>query len=122
MTATTDTTTQLLNRLRMRQVALLLAIDAQRTLHAAAQQMGMTQPAATKMLHELEDALGQPLFDRVGRGLQLNPAGQAVLNTFRGMRGTMEALNRELQELRLGGAGKLFIGSIIKVIQFIKWV
>ena len=37
MTATTDTTTQLLNRLRMRQVALLLAIDAQRTLHAAAQ-------------------------------------------------------------------------------------
>ena len=113
MTATTDTTTQLLNRLRMRQVALLLAIDAQRTLHAAAQQMGMTQPAATKMLHELEDALGQPLFDRVGRGLQLNPAGQAVLNTFRGMRGTMEALNRELQELRLGGAGKLFIGSIM---------
>ena len=111
--AATDTTTQLLNRLRMRQVALLLAIDEHRTLHAASQQMGMTQPAATKMLHELEDALGQPLFDRVGRGLQLNPAGQAVMNTFRGMRGTMEALNRELQELRLGGAGKLFIGSIM---------
>lgn len=113
MTATTDTTSQLLNRLRMRQVALLLAIDEHRTLHAASQQMGMTQPAATKMLHELEGALGQPLFDRVGRGLQLNPAGQAVMNTFRGMRGTMEALNRELQELRLGGAGKLFIGSIM---------
>mgnify|MGYP000978113612 FL=1 len=113
MRPTTDTTAQLLNRLRMRQVALLLAIDAHRTLHAASQQLGMTQPAATKMLHELEDALGQPLFDRVGRGLQLNPAGQAVMNTFRGLRGTMEALGRELQDLRLGGAGKLFIGSIM---------
>jgi DNA-binding transcriptional LysR family regulator len=113
MTATTDTTNQLLNRLRMRQIALVLAIDAHRTLHAASQQLGMTQPAATKMLQELEDALGQPLFDRVGRGLQLNPAGQVVVNTFRGMRGTMEALGRELQELRLGSAGKLFIGSIM---------
>jgi DNA-binding transcriptional LysR family regulator len=113
LTATTDTTSQLLNRLRMRQIALLLAIGENRTLHAASQQMGMTQPAATKMLHELEDALGQRLFDRVGRGLTLNAAGLAVMNTFRGMRGTMEALNRELQELRLGGAGKLFIGSIM---------
>jgi DNA-binding transcriptional LysR family regulator len=113
LTATTDTTSQLLNRLRMRQIALLLAIGEHRTLHAASQQMGMTQPAATKMLHELEDALGQRLFDRVGRGLTLNAAGLAVMNTFRGMRGTMEALNRELQELRLGGAGKLFIGCIM---------
>ena len=30
------------------------------------------------MLHELELALGQPLFDRVGRGLQLNAAGERV--------------------------------------------
>ena len=108
-----NTTPQLLNRLRMRQVALLLAIDERRTLRAAATQLGMTQPAATKMLHELESALGQTLFDRVGRGLQLNPAGQAVMNTFRGLRGSMLALGRELHELRLGSAGKLCVGSIM---------
>ncbi|HSV53407.1 MAG TPA: LysR family transcriptional regulator [Burkholderiaceae bacterium] len=109
----TNTTQQLLNRLRMRQVALLLAVDEYRTLRAAAQQLGMTQPAATKMLHELEDALGHTLFDRVGRGLKLNPAGQSVMNTFRGLRGSMSALGRELHELRLGSAGKLFVGSIM---------
>ena len=65
-----ESTPQLLNRLRMRQMALILAIDERRTLRAAAAQLGMTQPAATKMLHELEIALGQPLFERVGRGLQ----------------------------------------------------
>lgn len=108
-----NTTPQLLNRLRMRQVALLLAIDERRTLRAAAAELGMTQPAATKMLRELENALGQTLFDRVGRGLRLNPAGQAVMNTFRGLQGSMLALGRELHELRLGSAGKLCVGSIM---------
>ena len=108
-----DNTPLLLNRLRMRQVALLLAVDELGTLRAAANQIGMTQPAATKMLQELEDALGQTLFERVGLGLKLNPAGACVTGYFRGMRGSMEALNRELNALRLGSAGKLFIGSIM---------
>jgi DNA-binding transcriptional LysR family regulator len=108
-----QSTPQLLNRLRMRQIALILAIDEKRTLRAAALQLGMTQPAATKMLHELEDALGQPLFERVGRGLQLNDAGARVTGYFRGIRGSMEALNRELGELRLGSAGKFSVGSIM---------
>ncbi|MBI2771424.1 MAG: LysR family transcriptional regulator [Burkholderiales bacterium] len=108
-----DSTPQLLNRVRMRQVALILAVAEHRTLRAAAGQLGLTQPAATKMLHELEDALRQPLFDRVGRGLQLNPAGERVTSYFRSIRGSMEALNRDLGELKLGGAGKFSVGSIM---------
>lgn len=108
-----DSTPQLLNRLRMRQVALILAIDELRTLRAAAARLGLTQPAATKMLHELEDALGLPLFDRVGRGLQLNTAGERVTSYFRLMRGSMESLNRELQEVRDGSVGRLAVGSIM---------
>ncbi len=108
-----DSTPQLLNRLRMRQVALMLAIEERRTLRAAATQLGLTQPAATKMLHELESALGQTLFERVGRGLQLNAAGARVTGYFRSIRGSMEALNRELGELKLGSAGKFSVGSIM---------
>lgn len=93
----------------------MLAIDEFRTLHAAAQHLGMTQPAASKMLHELEDALGETLFDRAGRGLALNDAGLAVLNTFRGLRNSMASLGRELHELSLGSSGKLFVGSITAV-------
>ena len=108
-----DSTPQLLNRLRMRQIALMLAIEDKRTLRAAAAQLGLTQPAATKMLHELEDALGQRLFERIGRGLTLNPAGERVTGYFRSIRGSMESLNRELGEFRLGGAGKFSVGSIM---------
>ncbi len=109
-------TSQLLNRLRMRQVALLLEISEHRTLRAAAARLGMTQPAASKMLHELEEAFGEKLFARVGRGLQLNPAGHAVVNTFRNLRNSMVALGNELHELALGSAGKLFVGSIMVAI------
>lgn len=110
---TRDNTPQLLNRLRMRQVALMLAIDERETLRAAAAHLGLTQPAATKMLHELESALGQPLFERVGRRLQRNAAGNRVLEYFRALRGNIEALNHELSGLRLGSAGRLAVGSIM---------
>ena len=109
----TTPTAQLLNRLRMRQVALLLAIGQHRTLRAAAAQLGLTQPAATKMLQELESAMGHALFDRVGRGLQLTAAGHCVLAYFEGLQGHFDALTRELGELEQGSAGKLCIGSIM---------
>ena len=109
----TTPTAQLLNRLRMRQVALLLAIGQHRTLRAAAAQLGLTQPAATKMLQELESAMGHALFDRVGRGLQLTAAGHRVLAYFEGLQGHFDALTRELGELEQGSAGTLCIGSVM---------
>ncbi len=91
MAARPDPMPQLLNRLRLRQVALLLAIDEHRTLRGASSALGLTQPGATKMLHELEDTLGDALFERVGRGLKLTPAGHCVTAYFRGVRGTRAA-------------------------------
>lgn len=103
----------LLNRLRLRQVALLLEVRALGTLRAAAEQLGMTQPAATNMLHELESALGVRLFEREGRGLRVTPAGEAVIAHFDGLRGSMAALARELDDLRAGGRSSLAVGSIL---------
>ena len=102
-----------LNRLRMRQLALLLAVGERGTLREAANRLGMTQPAATKMIHELETTLGHALFERAGRRLRLTDAGHCVLGYFRGIRGTMESLSRELAEIELGGAGQLSVGCIM---------
>ncbi len=106
-------TPQLLNRLRMRQVALILAVGEHGTLRKASAELGMTQPAATKMIQELESALGQRLFERVGRGQKLTPAGESVLRYFRGMRGSVESMTRELAELALGSSGRVSVGSIM---------
>lgn len=109
-------TSHLLNTLRFRQVALVLAIQEYGTLRAAADSLGMTQPSATQMLHELEDAFGEVLFDRVKRRLQINPAGQAVMNAFRNLRNNMTALAHELHELHLGSEGKFVVGCIMAAI------
>ena len=109
----TSSISQLLNRMRMRQVALILAVGEHGTLRKASGELGMTQPAATRMIQELESALGQKLFERVGRGQKLTPAGTSVLGYFRGLRGSIESMTRELAELQLGSSGRVSIGSIM---------
>ena len=45
----------------------------------AAEQLYMSQPAVTQNIHGLEQSLGIPLFERLGRRIDLTPAGQALL-------------------------------------------
>ena len=104
---------KLLNRLRMRQLSLILAIHKHGTLRGAADEMGMSQPAATKMLQELEESLQMKLFKRTGRNIYFNDAGKRVLEYFEGIEGTLTALTREIQEIEKGHLGKLVIGSIM---------
>ena len=49
----------------------------------AAHQLHITPPAVSRTIRVLEEDLGQPLFDRKGRGLQLNPAGVRMLGAVR---------------------------------------
>ena len=42
----------------------------------AAEQLGYSQGAVTLQIKQLEDGLGVPLFDRIGRGIQLTDAGR----------------------------------------------
>lgn len=48
----------------------------------AALELGMTQSAVSKKIRELEQYLGVPLFQRVGRGVVLTPAGKTFPATF----------------------------------------
>lgn len=59
----------------------LRAFEATARLHSvtrAAKSLHVTHGAVSRQLRLLEDALGQPLFARQGRGLSLTPAGQQL--------------------------------------------
>lgn len=58
---------------------------------AAARRLGMTQPTLGRQVAALEDALDVVLFERIGRKLNLTPAGQDLLEHMRAMG---EAANR----------------------------
>jgi DNA-binding transcriptional LysR family regulator len=44
----------------------------------AAQELFVTQPAISREIKTLEEHLGQPLFHRINRALQLTPAGEEL--------------------------------------------
>lgn len=72
-----------LSRLRVRHMQLLDQIDRTGSLTAAARVIGVSQPAATTMLREVEEAFGYPLIERSHRGGRLNAAGTQVLSRLR---------------------------------------
>jgi len=53
------------------------------SLSKAAESLHLTQPAVTRKVHALEKELGAVLFQRTSRGMELTPAGRAVLKHAR---------------------------------------
>ncbi len=101
---------RLVSRLRLRQLALLLAIERLRTLSRVASEMRLSQPAISKALREVEDTFAAPLFERTRQGLQPTPAGEAVLTYARRWFAELEATAHVLSSLEGGHAGRLRIG------------
>ncbi|MCI4662290.1 MAG: pca operon transcription factor PcaQ [Neomegalonema sp.] len=62
--------------LRLRHVRCFLEVARLESVSQAAERLHLTQPAVSRTIGELEQMLGMRLFDRVGRGLQLNEAGR----------------------------------------------
>ncbi|EYC51263.1 transcriptional regulator [Hylemonella gracilis str. Niagara R] len=66
-------------RFTLRELDVFCAIARQENVHRAAETLALTQSAASQALARLEQALGQALFDRLGRRLVLNENGRLLL-------------------------------------------
>jgi len=55
-----------------------LAVAETGSFSRAAERVFITQPAVSKRISSLEASLGVPLFDRIGRSVQLTDAGRAL--------------------------------------------
>ncbi|MCK8464782.1 LysR family transcriptional regulator [Aliiroseovarius sp. S1339] len=67
------------------QARAFMATAEEGSLSAAARALGQTQPTLGRQVSGLEDKLGIALFERVGRGLVLTPAGRNLLEHVRKM-------------------------------------
>lgn len=94
----------------------LAAFAEHRTLTGAADFLGISQPAMSRALHELQDELRCDLFQRSGRRLELTPAGQAVLAAARRALAAVADIQRvpdehaALSVLRIGTHGAMAAG------------
>ncbi|MCC8396197.1 LysR family transcriptional regulator [Paraburkholderia sp. MMS20-SJTR3] len=100
-------------RLRLRHLQLMVALSEMESLRRAADELAMTQPAATKALQELEDTLGVSLFVRHARGMEPTIFGEAVMRYARVVFEDLDELREELAGIEAGDIGKVRIGAVM---------
>jgi DNA-binding transcriptional LysR family regulator len=96
----------------IRQLWLFLAVAEEKHFGRAAQRLGLSQPPLTEQIQALERALRVKLFDRNRRGVQLTPAGAAILPAVRTFAEQMGRLDLAVREAIAGQTGTLRIGAI----------
>jgi DNA-binding transcriptional LysR family regulator len=102
----------LLMRLRTRQLLLLEALGRERNLGRAAAGLGMSQPAATRLLQQAEDTVGEPLFTRLARGMEPTPSGEILVRFARQSLVDFRFAREQMAALRSGLHGRLRVGSV----------
>ncbi|NHI11864.1 LysR family transcriptional regulator [Streptomyces sp. KO7888] len=90
-------------RLKFRHLVLIDALSRQGSVVGAAGELHVTQPAATRSLHELEDILGVPLFERGPRGVTPTVFGEAFTRHAQALLLELEAGRVDLVVGRLTG-------------------
>lgn len=63
------------NTIDIRRMRTVVEVARSEAITTAAQTLGLTQSAVSRTVAELEEALGQRLFDRMPRGIELTEAG-----------------------------------------------
>src|SRR5690606_14489682 len=97
----------IVSRLRLKQLRLLIALDEQGSLHRAAEQVAISQPGATKALHEIETTFGASLFTRTSQGLTPNDLGRCVIRYARLIHSDLAHLRVEMVGILTGQRGRL---------------
>jgi DNA-binding transcriptional LysR family regulator len=100
-------------RLKTRQLLLLVALDDERNIHRAADQLNMTQPAASKQLKDLEDMLDVSLFERHPRGMTPTSYGEAMIRHSRMALTSLAHAHEDIVALKAGLSGQVDVGVIL---------
>lgn len=101
-------------RITLKQLDVFCAVAREGSVTRAAAWLNLTQSATSMALSDLETQLGEKLFDRVGRRLQLNELGARLLPL------AQETVARacEIEDIANGdqpGAGRLRIGASLTI-------
>ena len=78
----------------------------------AAEELYIAQPSLSKMLKQLENELGVSLFDRTGRQIRLNRAGEIFLERVNQAFVSLEEGKREVRDLARLASGEVTVAAL----------
>lgn len=104
-------TTDWTDRIRLRNLKILLSVANTKNLSHSASLLNATQPGLSKWLKELEEDIGLPLFERHARGLRPTSHGEALIAHARRICAQLDRAATDMKSLREGGTGRIVIGA-----------
>jgi len=94
----------------LKRMSYIVEVARAKTITVAAETLGLTQPAVTRSIAEVEEALGARLFDRVPRGMRLTEAGTRFVAHAKRILGDVDDLVTEMRTGTDTVAGRLRLG------------
>jgi DNA-binding transcriptional LysR family regulator len=105
-----DWDSQIGRRLRLRDLHLFFAVVQHRSMAKAASYLGISQPAVSEVVAELEHTLGVRLFDRSSRGVELTVYGRALYRRSEAAFDELKQGIRDIEFLAEPSVGEVRIG------------
>ena len=102
-----------LHRVSIRQLRLVTAIAEGGSMVRAAEAVGLTQPAVTKAVRDLERELGVELFERGNRGVTPTIYGEALVGHAHRVLAQLVHAAEEIDDLAHGAGGRVAVGTLL---------
>ncbi|GAB4282725.1 MAG: LysR family transcriptional regulator [Roseovarius sp.] len=102
-----------LTRLKLRQLRLLIAVGRLGSIQNAARELHISQPAATKMIQDLEHDFEVRLFDRTNRGVIPTIFGATLIRHGKLIFSQLSNAAQELDDLQEGNSGRVVVGTLL---------
>lgn len=97
----------------IKHIRIFVTVYQEESITRAAEQLGMTQPATSLAIRELETHYQTKLFERSGRGIRVTPAGQQLYTNAARLLSLYNEMDQEMKNWNT--SGKLRIGSSISI-------
>jgi LysR family transcriptional regulator, benzoate and cis,cis-muconate-responsive activator of ben and cat genes len=94
----------------LRQLRYFVAVAEERNFGRAAARLHVSQPPITRQIKLLEDELGTPVFNRMSWGVELTPAGEALLPRAQEIAALVGYATDLAQRVGAGNVGRLEVG------------
>ncbi|SEO96113.1 DNA-binding transcriptional regulator, LysR family [Salinihabitans flavidus] len=104
---------RVLTRLKLKQLRLLVAVGKHRNIQNAARELNVSQPAATKMIKDLELDFEVRLFERTNRGVIPTIYGEALIRHGKLIFAQVSNAAQELDDLNEGSSGRVVVGTLL---------
>jgi DNA-binding transcriptional LysR family regulator len=103
------------NGLKLPHLRILVSLADLGQVTRVAAAFHVTQPAISKQIAEIEDALGVTVVTRVGNALELTGIGQVIVSCGREVLRQIELARRDVSALASGTAGHVRVGAVVTI-------